>query len=140
MLPLFGGSYTVAAEKRHNIGHAQLHAVADGIFQLAQLGVPGKQRYFNTGLCGAGVALGHGKLHPAWLDGGNGAHILHSVGVTQNHVLTNFGAHNVSQVVGVGAVQGGAAIANFGGKIAVRHSVYTSAAFCRSRKPSRAFL
>ena len=82
LLLLFGGGHTVPAEEGHEVGAAQLHAVADDLFQLVLLGVTHEQGHFHAGFGGAGIARLHAELHRLRPEAGDGGGVFHGVAVT----------------------------------------------------------
>ena len=117
----FWRGYAIPAEKRHDLGHAQLDAVADDLLQLARLGVARKQCHGAVRLGLARRAVGDGKLHPPRLDGRDRAEVFQPVRPAEHDLLTDSGAHDVGQMVGVAAGQRGAAIGQLPRKITMRH-------------------
>ena len=124
---------------------AQLHPVLDDLLQLVLFGVARQQRHLHGGLGGAGVARLYGKIHPVLPKAGDGGGVLYGVAVAEDDGIPRLCPHHPGKVMGVRTPQGGGAIGNFSGKVAVRHTVRSFLQylnlrpFCRRCTPSRAF-
>ena len=145
LLLFFGGGDAVAAEEGYDVGSAQLHPVLDDLFQLVLLGVARQQRHLHGGLGGAGVARLYGKIHPVLPKAGDGGGVLYGVAVAEDDGIPRLCPHHPGKVMGVRTPQGGGAVRDLGGKVAVRHTVRSFLQylnlrpFCRRCTPSRAF-
>ena len=127
------------------MGSAQLHPVLDDLFQLVLLGIARQQRHLHGGLGGAGVARLYGKIHPVLPKAGDGGGVLYGVAVAEDDGIPRLCPHHPGKVMGVRTPQGGGAVRDLGGKVAVRHTVRSFLQylnlrpFCRRCTPSRAF-
>ena len=145
LLLLFGCSHAVAAEEGHDMRRAQLHPVLDDLFQLVLLGVARQQSHLHGGLGGAGVARLYGKIYPVLPKSGDGGGVLHGVAVAEDDGIPRLCPHHPGKVMGVRTPQGGGAVRDLGGKVAVRHTVRSFLQylnlrpFCRRCTPSHAF-
>ena len=102
---------------------AQLDPMLDDLFQLVLLGVARQQRHLHGGLGGAGVARLYGKVYPVLPKAGDGGGVLHGVAVAEDDGISRLCPHHPGKVMGVRTPQGGGAVGNFSGKVAVRHTV-----------------
>jgi len=105
------------------VGCAQLHAVLDDLLQLVLLGVARQQSHLHGGLGGAGVARFYGKVYPVLPKTGDGGGVLHGVAVAEDDGIPRLCPHHPGKVMSVRAPQGGGAVRDLGGKVAVRHTV-----------------
>ena len=101
---------------------AQLDTVADDLFQLVLLGIACKEGHFHAGFGGAGVARFHRELYGLRAEAGDDGGVFDGVAVAEDDGVAQLAPHHAGEVVGVRTPQGGGAVGDLSGKIAVRHS------------------